>query len=63
MASSNVVLPTPGPPVTTATFEARTVSTAARCEAANVFPVRASTQGMAFAASIVGCQSALKWDP
>jgi hypothetical protein len=28
--AADVALPTPGPPVTTATFEARTVSTAAR---------------------------------
>ena len=32
MASSSVVLPTPGPPVTTATFERSTISTAARCD-------------------------------
>ena len=32
MASSSVVLPTPGPPVTTATFDVRTIATAARCD-------------------------------
>ena len=43
-----------GPPVMTAAFERRTVSIAARWDAANVFPVFFSTQGTAFAMSIVG---------
>jgi hypothetical protein len=39
MVSSSVVLPTPGPPVMTATFERSTISTAARCDAASVLSV------------------------
>ena len=54
MVSSSVVLPTPGPPVTTATLEPSTSFKASRCEAARVLPVRPSTQGMALSRSISG---------
>ena len=54
MASSSVVLPTPGPPVTTATFDRRTIAIAARCDGASVLPVFFSTHGMALSASIAG---------
>ena len=46
MASSSVVLPTPGPPVITATFAPSAISSAARCEAASVLPVFFSTHGI-----------------
>ena len=52
IASSSVVLPTPGPPVITATLARSAIAIAARCEAASVLPVFFSTQGMAFSASI-----------
>ena len=54
IVSSRVVLPTPGPPVTTATLEPSTSFRASRCEVARVLPVRLSTQGMALSRSISG---------
>ena len=47
-------MPTPGPPVTTAIFDRRTIAIAARCDAANVLPVFFSTHGIALSASISG---------
>ena len=50
---TSVVLPTPGPPVMTRTFDRRASRTASRWLSASVMPALASTHGMAFAASIV----------
>ena len=54
MKSSVEVLPTPGPPVITATLEASTRRTASRCEAERVLAVFCSTQGRALSRSISG---------
>ena len=51
MARSTVVLPTPGPPVNTTTLCARAVSTACRWLGDNSMASRASTHGIARAAS------------
>jgi hypothetical protein len=51
---TRVVLPTPGPPLTTSTFVVSASRTASRWLAASVTPALLSTQGMAFAASIAG---------
>ena len=47
MALSSVVLPTPGPPVITSSFERSASRTASRWLAARIRPVLRSTQGMA----------------
>ena len=54
----SVVLPTPGPPVMTRTFDTRASRSAARWLSARVMPALASTQGMAFAGSMRGQGSA-----
>ena len=46
MALTSVVLPTPGPPVITSTFERSASRTASRWLAARIMPVFRSTQGM-----------------
>ena len=51
---TNVVLPTPGPPVMTATRLVRTVFNASRWLGARVFPVFVSHQATAFSKSIFG---------
>ena len=47
-----LVLPTPGPPVMTASLEPSTSRTASLCEGDSVLPVRLSTQGNALSRSI-----------
>ncbi|MBB4200110.1 hypothetical protein GGD83_003937 [Rhodoblastus sphagnicola] len=54
MASRSVVLPTPGPPVTSATFDFSAMATASSCDAASVFPVFLSAHATATGASISG---------
>ncbi len=54
-----VVLPTPGPPVITSSFAATARPTAWRWLSASVMPIRRSTQGMAFSASIAGHAAAI----
>ena len=54
MALTMVVLPTPGPPVTTSTLEARARRTAALWLGARESPVRSSIQGRALSGSIRG---------
>jgi hypothetical protein len=51
---TSVVLPTPGPPVITATLEISAVLSARLWLSASASPVRASTQGIALSASIRG---------
>ena len=51
--SSVLVLPTPGPPVITASLDESTSPTASRCDSERVFPVRLSTQVSAFATSML----------
>lgn len=52
IALTIVVLPTPGPPVITSSFERSASATAARWLSASASPIRASTQGIARSASI-----------
>ena len=52
MEFTRVVLPTPGPPVITITFERSAARIAVFWLAASARPVRASTHGMAFSASM-----------
>jgi hypothetical protein len=54
IALTTVVLPTPGPPVTTSTSLASAAATAARWLSASTMPARCSTHGMALAGSIAG---------
>jgi hypothetical protein len=54
MAFTRVVLPTPGPPVITMTFDDTAILTASRWLSARVTPSFCSTHGMAFSASISG---------
>ena len=49
---TSVVLPTPGPPVITSSFDEIASRTAARWLSASVRPVRPSTQGIAVSASM-----------
>ena len=54
IALTRVVLPTPGPPVTTRTLERSASRSASAWLAARVSPVRPSIQGSALSASIAG---------
>ena len=54
MELTMVVLPTPGPPVITETFEASAVRTASAWPGARARPVLCSTQGSALSGSIRG---------
>ena len=54
IALTSVVLPTPGPPVITETFEASAVRTASAWPGARASPVLRSTQGSALSGSIRG---------
>ncbi len=51
---TSVVLPTPGPPVMTRTFDRSASRTASRWLSARVMPALLSTHGMALSASIAG---------
>ena len=51
---TKVVLPTPGPPVITITFDSSAVRSACLWLSASDSPVRASTHGMALSTSIAG---------
>ena len=54
MEFNSVVLPTPGPPVITSTFEDSAMRTACFWLSASTRPVLPSTHGIALSASILG---------